>query len=129
MFCILRCLARAGTISRQIFAMKGKKSMDQMVLLEDIDRIVGNLHEKQTVMEQNVTRFANNSDKELEVLKQILAILKKILDQMMAKTGKMTDLNDADGLIDVPPENNDEEEVDAFEEALDKAVHEATYGE
>ena len=40
----------------------------------------------------------------------------------------MTDLNDADGLIDVPPENNDKEEVDAFEEALDKAVHEATYG-
>lgn len=39
----------------------------------------------------------------------------------------MTDLNDADGLIDVPPENNDDE-VDAFEEALDKAVHEATYG-
>lgn len=102
--------------------------MEQMVLLEDIDRIVGNLHEKQTMMEQNVTRFANNSDKELEVLKQILAILKKILDQMMVKTGKMTDLNDADGLIDVPPENNDEEEVDAFEEALDKAVHEATYG-
>ena len=51
--------------------------MEQMVLLEDIDRIVGNLHEKQTVMEQNVTRFANNSDKELEVLKQILAILKR----------------------------------------------------